>query len=63
MSAGTDAPSQVLTITMFHILRNPDVARRLKEEFTAAITQNPWEDVPWGSLEQLKYLVSYQFLL
>jgi cytochrome P450 len=56
MSAGTDAPSQVLTITMFHILRNPDITRRLKEELASAMP-DPWADASWSAMEQLKYLV------
>ncbi|KAJ5286982.1 hypothetical protein N7478_002668 [Penicillium angulare] len=32
MMAGTDAPAQVLAITIFHILNNPEVFKRLKTE-------------------------------
>ena len=56
MLAGTDAPSQTLTITMFHILSNPTIHQRLKEELFAAIpdvTVTPCMD----QLEQIPYLV------
>lgn len=58
MSAGTDAPSQVLTIALFHILRNPDITQRLKEELASAMP-DPWDVASWASLEQLKYLVTH----
>lgn len=32
MMIGTDAPAQALAITLFHILNNPKVYERLKEE-------------------------------
>lgn len=57
MLAGTDAPSQTLAITMFHILNNPATYQKLKLELFAALP-----DVSGTScidqLEQLPYLVS-----
>ncbi|KAJ5088068.1 hypothetical protein N7456_011684 [Penicillium angulare] len=37
MMAGTDAPAQVLAITIFHILNNPEVSKRLKTELVNGI--------------------------
>jgi hypothetical protein len=57
MMAGTDAPSQTIAITMFHILNNPAVYQKLKEELFAAIpdvTVSP----SLSQLEQIPYLVS-----
>ena len=56
MLAGTDAPSQTIAVTMFHILKNPTIYKRLKEELFAAIpdvTAAPCVD----QLEQIPYLV------
>lgn len=53
--AGTDAPSQVLALTMFHILDNPDVHQRLREEVMLAIPDK--EASPsWDQMEKLPYL-------
>ncbi|OJJ96495.1 hypothetical protein ASPACDRAFT_54396 [Aspergillus aculeatus ATCC 16872] len=55
MMAGTDAPSQALAITMFHILDNREAHERLKAELLANIP-----DVrcipPLETLEQLPFL-------
>jgi hypothetical protein len=56
MRAGTNAPSQTIAMTMFHILNNPTTYRRLKKELFAAIpdvTATPNMD----RLEQIPYLV------
>ncbi|KAL5356850.1 cytochrome P450 [Aspergillus floccosus] len=37
MVAGTDAPAQAMAITMFHILRNPEVHERLRLELCSAM--------------------------
>jgi len=34
--AGTDTPSQVMAITLFHILWNPEVHQKLKAELAGA---------------------------
>jgi cytochrome P450 len=57
MFAGTDAPSQTIAITMFHILNNPRIYQRLKNELFAAIsdiTTAPSLD----QLEKISYLAS-----
>lgn len=54
--AGTDAPAQALAITMFHILNNPQVYRRLKDELNKTL---PGVSGPTSlsALERLPYLV------
>lgn len=53
--AGTDAPSQVLALTMFHVLDNQDVYQHLREELMLAIPDK--KACPsWDKLERLPYL-------
>jgi hypothetical protein len=57
MMAGTDAPSQTIAITMFHILNNLAVYQKLKGQLFAAIPDV--RATPCLSqLEQIPYLVS-----
>ncbi|OGE52283.1 hypothetical protein PENARI_c010G05427 [Penicillium arizonense] len=55
MVAGTDAPSQVMAITMFHILRSPDIHQKLKAELNDAFPV-PVSNADWNKLEHLPYL-------
>lgn len=56
MMAGTDAPAQALAITLFHILNNPNVYARLKEElFTIS---DPDTVSTLEQFQRLPYLVS-----
>ncbi|KAJ5671881.1 cytochrome P450 [Penicillium longicatenatum] len=57
MLAASDAPSEALVITSFHILDNPEVLRRLKDELFSAfpdVTSIPSLD----ELERLPYLTA-----
>jgi cytochrome P450 len=56
MVAGTDAPSQVLAVTMFHILNHPEVYWKLREELETAFP-DPLEAMSWNKLERIEYLV------
>ncbi|KAE8381597.1 benzoate 4-monooxygenase cytochrome P450 [Aspergillus bertholletiae] len=57
MMAGTDAPSQAIAITMFHILNNPRVYQKLKEELFENTTE--WNTIhTLSQLEQLPYLTA-----
>ncbi|CAI7578735.1 unnamed protein product [Penicillium pancosmium] len=51
MMAGTDAPAQAIAITLFHVLNNPNVYDRLKEELFTIPDSNK---VP--TLEQFQHL-------
>ncbi|RAL13759.1 cytochrome P450 [Aspergillus homomorphus CBS 101889] len=55
MMAGTDAPSQALAITMFHILNNPDAHQKLKAELFASMPEAS-SIAPLETLEQLPFL-------
>lgn len=57
MMAGTDAPSQAMSITLFHILNNPDVYQKLQAELISSI---PGTDLVLSldQIEKLPYLVS-----
>jgi cytochrome P450 len=57
MMAGTDAPSQAMAISIFHILNNHAVYKKLKAELFTNIPDVA--SMPTvGSLEQLPYLVT-----
>jgi hypothetical protein len=56
MLAGTDAPSQTIAMTMFHILDNPTTYQRLKEELFAAIP-DVTAMLSLDRLEQIPFLV------
>lgn len=56
MLAASDAPSQALAITTFHILDNPGVLRKLKNELSSAFPNV--KNIPsLEELEPLPYLV------
>lgn len=56
MMAGTDAPAQVIAITLFHVLNNPQVHEKLKAELLSGILDV--QTVPsLRVLEKLPYLV------
>lgn len=56
--AGTDAPSQVMTITMYHVLSNVKIYNLLREELQIALPDAN-VDASWSDLERLPYLVSF----
>ncbi|KAI9157893.1 benzoate 4-monooxygenase cytochrome P450 [Paramyrothecium foliicola] len=57
LMAGTDAPGQVLAITIFHVLNNPNVLQKLRKElFTAIPDLASLPDLV--QLEALPYLTS-----
>ncbi|KAE8135233.1 cytochrome P450 [Aspergillus pseudotamarii] len=57
MFAGTDAPSQVLAITMFHVIRSPLVCRGLREELQDK-TAHLQDELCLNRLEKLPYLTA-----
>ncbi|KAL3476651.1 cytochrome P450 [Aspergillus californicus] len=55
MMAGTDAPAQVLAITLFHIIHSPEVHKELKRELLSGIPN--MQTMPsLHDLEKLPYL-------
>lgn len=57
VGAGTETTGNTLSVTTFHLLANPDKARRLKEEVQAAQRKNS-TPLKYQDLLQLPYLVS-----
>lgn len=57
IGAGADTTANALNVTHFHVLDNPEVHRRLKEELEAAIP-NKFAPVELNVVEKLPYLVS-----
>jgi cytochrome P450 len=54
--AGSDAPSQVMAISLFHLLWNPEPYQKLKAELDEAFPVVA--DADWTKLKNLPYLVS-----
>jgi cytochrome P450 len=57
VGAGTETTGNTLSVTTFHLLANPDKARRLKEEVQAAQNKSS-TPLKYQELLQLPYLVS-----
>jgi cytochrome P450 len=55
--AGSDAPSQVMAITLFHLLWNPETCQKLKAELDEAFPVVA--DADWTQLKNLPYLVRH----
>ncbi|KAF3394031.1 Trichodiene oxygenase [Penicillium rolfsii] len=55
--AGTDAPSQVMSITLYHLLSNATIYNSLQAELQAAIP-DPSVNASWSDLERLPYLTA-----
>ena len=57
VGAGTETTGNTLSVTAFHLLANPDKAKRLKEEVQAAQKKSS-TPLRYQELLQLPYLVS-----
>jgi cytochrome P450 len=57
VTAGTEPAGHSLSVTVFHLLSNPDKAQRLKEELRDAQESNGSVPLTFQQLEQLPYLV------
>ncbi|OOQ82392.1 putative cytochrome P450 [Penicillium brasilianum] len=55
--AGTDAPSQVMAITMYHVLSNLKIHNLLQEELQITLPDAS-VDASWSDLERLPYLTA-----
>jgi cytochrome P450 len=56
VAAGTVTITHMLSVTVFHILDNPHVAQKLKEELHAATI--PSRSIPLAQLQKLPYLTA-----
>ncbi|KAJ5603009.1 hypothetical protein N7537_005965 [Penicillium hordei] len=54
--AATDAPSQVMAITLFHLLWNPETYQKLKDELDEAFPV--LSEADWTKLKSLPYLAA-----
>jgi cytochrome P450 len=55
--AGTDTSSRSLSITMYYLLRNPDVLARMRHELETSLSLNKDHIYALAQLEKLPYLV------
>ncbi|RDL41592.1 Cytochrome P450 [Venustampulla echinocandica] len=55
VGAGADTTANVLTVTTFHLLNNPDIPLKLREELENA-TPDPYEPLKLATAEPLPYL-------
>ncbi|KAK0702403.1 cytochrome P450 [Lasiosphaeris hirsuta] len=55
VGAGDHTTKWAFTVGSFHIIANPDIQKKLKDELTAAIP-DPDNIIPWSELEKLPYL-------
>ena len=56
VGAGTETTGNSLSVTTFHLLANPDKARRLKEEVQSAQSKSK-TPLGYQDLQKLPYLV------
>lgn len=56
VAAGTETSGNTLSVTIFHLVANPDKAQRLKEELLAAQKRNNGLLPTYQELQQLPYL-------
>lgn len=56
LAGGAETTAQTLAVLTFHLLDNPDILRRLKDELTQAMPDAN-VPLPWHKLEQLPFLV------
>jgi cytochrome P450 len=57
VAAGSETTAKTLSITAFHIISNPLVVKRLREELKTVMSEST-STPTWAALEQLPYLVS-----
>lgn len=57
LGAGTETTARAITVSMFHLLDNKDVMRKLRAEL-GTVLKTPLSKASWLDLEKLPYLVS-----
>lgn len=57
LGAGTETTARTIAVSMFHLMDNPDMGRRLREELRT-VMETPTSKASWTDLEKLPYLVS-----
>lgn len=56
IGAGTVTTARILSVTIFHVLSNPDVMRRVQDELRPLFAKGKAAPT-WSELEQLAFLV------
>lgn len=62
LGAGTETTARTIAVSMFHLMDNPDMGRRLREELRT-VMETPTSKASWTDLEKLPYLVSLHELV
>jgi cytochrome P450 len=62
VGAGADTTGNVLTITTFHLLANPDILAKLRKELEEAMPDR-FQPAKLSLVENLPYLVRYLIIL
>jgi cytochrome P450 len=57
IGAGSETTAQTLSVLFYHLLDNPEMVVRLREEINGVEG-----DITWGKLEKLPFLVRHDFL-
>ena len=57
VGAGLETTMRVLSVTVFHVVANPQIHQRLRAELESAIP-NPDQMPPWEVLEKLPFLTA-----
>lgn len=61
LGAGTETTARAIAVSMFHVIRDEDVGRKLLAELRT-VMDTPRSKVSWSELEKLPYLVSIGYL-
>jgi cytochrome P450 len=59
VAAGTETSGNTLSVTIFHLLANPEKVKRLKDELVAAQKNNNGLPPTYQELQHLPYLVCH----
>lgn len=60
LGAGTETTARAIAVSIFHVMRNKEVGRKLLGELKIVL-ETPTSKASWLELEQLPYLVSYGY--
>ncbi|KAJ5713013.1 Benzoate 4-monooxygenase cytochrome P450 [Penicillium malachiteum] len=55
LGAGTETTARSLAVSMFHVINNKEIGRKLREELKTVL-EKPTSKASWTDLEQLSYL-------
>ncbi|KAH8696455.1 benzoate 4-monooxygenase cytochrome P450 [Talaromyces proteolyticus] len=58
LGAGAETTANTLTLGAYHLIKNPDIMLKLRDELTKTVMPNPTSQPTWNQLEQLPYLTA-----